>query len=271
MALITYSEIKQSSLLIILFFLSFALYFTIFTLIPQLFDIDLSSTYLTFIYAFASPIATIPLILYVNKKTGTPLNWKLSPPKQSSLVLLVFFVLALIIATNPLNNFKSYFNYLFNNKISGLSVAFPDFNVDIIIKLVGIVFFAPIIEEYFIRKQILGILLTKLSPNLAIILSSLYFAIAHLKIDSLLYLFVWGLVLGFLFFKTKSIELCIIIHALWNLAGLFLIEKLMILEAPYFLYHFGLIFISTVIAYFILRKLVGNFKSKEVKSLNQSK
>ena len=258
---IKYSEVKQGILLLILFFLSFALYFTFFTLIPQLVGINLPDRYLVFVYAFASPLATLPLILFVSKKTKTQLDWRLSPPKLLSLVPIFLLVTALIIATNPLNNFRSYLSNLFDNKISFLSFTFPEFDLNLTTKLIGSVFLAPIIEEYFIRKQILGILLTKLSPVLSIILSSLFFALGHLKIYSIIYLFVWGLILGFIFYKTKSVELCMIIHALWNLAGLFLSEKLIEFKASQFILHIGLILISITVSYFILSKLVGKYSS----------
>jgi len=125
---IKYCEVKQGILLLILFFLSFALYFTFSTLIPQLIGINLSDRYLIFIYAFASPVATLPLIFFISKKTETPVKWRLSPPKLLSLFLIFLFVSVLIIATNPLNNFKLYLTNIFQNKISGLSFALPEFD-----------------------------------------------------------------------------------------------------------------------------------------------
>lgn len=76
---------------------------------------------------------------------------------------------------------------------------------------------APIAEELFFRAGLLALLLTRLPPKHAIILSSLAFGFSH-EFD---YLTVanavaGGLLLGWVWVKYRSVGLCILVHAGMN-------------------------------------------------------
>ena len=258
----TYPDLRKSILLILLFFLSFAIYFTIFSLIPQLLGITLSEQYTTFVFSFASPIATLPLIIFVSKKSGIPLRWLLSLPKISTILLLAVLTFLMVVVTNPLNEISGYITSFIDKKVSILYLRLPEFDLNLVIKFIGVVILAPIVEEYFIRKQILSILLTKYSPNLSIILSSAFFAIGHLKLDSIIYLFIWGLLLGVLYYRTNSIEIAILTHVLWNLAGLFLNEKYVDRMTLSIITNIVFIVISLLVIYLILNYLTRKYVSK---------
>ena len=76
----------------------------------------------------------------------------------------------------------------------------------------------PIVEELVFRQGVLYLLLQKkYSPIISIILSSFYFCILHWQVQAgLFYVFLGGIYLGFLYYKTRSVFLCIICHSIYN-------------------------------------------------------
>lgn len=95
------------------------------------------------------------------------------------------------------------------------------------------VFIAPFSEEFFFRKFIQGHLLRRYKPVIAILFTSILFAAIHLPFVSLFFddydfsfhhayitLF-GGIILGILFYKSKSIGPPVAMHLFWNL-GVFI-------------------------------------------------
>ncbi len=72
--------------------------------------------------------------------------------------------------------------------------------------------FAPILEELIFRKIIFGTLHTKMNFFWAAILSSLGFAVIHLDLTHLLVYTGMGLVFSYLYVKTKTIIVPILVH-----------------------------------------------------------
>ena len=79
---------------------------------------------------------------------------------------------------------------------------------------------APVFEEIMMRGIILEGLLNKYKPVTAIITSSLIFGLIHLNIPQLINAALLGLILGVIYYKTRSLILCIFAHATNNLIGL---------------------------------------------------
>ena len=80
----------------------------------------------------------------------------------------------------------------------------------------------PIGEEIFFRGLALGALRRSLNRHIAVVVSALFFAAAHLQIVELLPILILGLVLGYLYDLTGSLVPGMIAHGLNNLAALFL-------------------------------------------------
>jgi membrane protease YdiL (CAAX protease family) len=92
--------------------------------------------------------------------------------------------------------------------------------------LIQAVLIAPIIEELFFRGFLLTYLKTHLTTWAAILLSAAIFALAHQNLDSVLPLWVLGIVLGVAYEHTGSILLPMGIHACFNLTtGLTLLAQ----------------------------------------------
>ena len=85
---------------------------------------------------------------------------------------------------------------------------------------------APIFEEILFRGFILPSLTRYTSTWGAIALSSFIFAAAHLSVSEILPLMVLGMVLGFVYTRSKNLLAPMMVHSLWNSAtmiGLFVL------------------------------------------------
>jgi hypothetical protein len=76
--------------------------------------------------------------------------------------------------------------------------------------------FAPIFEEWLCRGMILRGLLTKMKPAWAIVLSALFFAVIHMNPWQALNAFIIGVIMGYVYYKTGSLILTMIIHFVNN-------------------------------------------------------
>ena len=85
--------------------------------------------------------------------------------------------------------------------------------------LLAAVFVAPFCEEVFFRGFVFTGLLHRMPVGWAIVLSALLFATAHLDPGSFAVLFIIGLALGFLRWRTDTLWPGILLHAINNAVG----------------------------------------------------
>jgi len=76
--------------------------------------------------------------------------------------------------------------------------------------------FAPFFEEWLCRGMVLRGLLTKMKPAWAIVVSALFFALIHMNPWQALNAFIIGVVMGYLYYKTGSLLLTMLIHFVNN-------------------------------------------------------
>ena len=79
-----------------------------------------------------------------------------------------------------------------------------------------VVFVAPVFEELLFRGMILSAILKEYDSKEAIFFSALLFGIIHLNLQQGVNGFFLGLTLGYIYFKTGSLYLCIFAHFLNN-------------------------------------------------------
>ncbi|GKU27397.1 CPBP family intramembrane glutamic endopeptidase [Clostridium folliculivorans] len=94
------------------------------------------------------------------------------------------------------------FNNLFQNPLIGIITA---------------IVIAPIQEEFVNRGIILNGLAKKYSSKVALILSSLIFGAMHMNLPQGINAFLLGLILGYIYLKTKSIFLSMMCHSINNM------------------------------------------------------
>ncbi len=88
-----------------------------------------------------------------------------------------------------------------------------------ILAFVTMVIAAPILEELIFRGIILDGLLRKYTPLKSILISSLIFGLVHLNPWQFVAGFSIGIFAGWVYYHTRSLSACIIIHLAANLAG----------------------------------------------------
>ncbi|MDL2223756.1 CPBP family intramembrane metalloprotease [Bacteroidales bacterium OttesenSCG-928-M06] len=205
-----YPNVIESIILAIIFFLTLLLFKVI---IGFFFDNIYFESVIT--YFLASSLTCLFIkqkyeinILYLIRKKNNSQNW-------------TFYLFALLgsVCTMQLSHYDPLVFILEDNlplDISELtSLAKPD--VYVFIKAVII---APVFEEFLFRGVILNALLKKWNPRNAIILSALLFAIPHF--DNLLGPFLYGLFIGWIYYKCNNFVLCIISHLVVNLFAFFM-------------------------------------------------
>ncbi|MDR7855084.1 type II CAAX prenyl endopeptidase Rce1 family protein [Tissierella sp.] len=103
--------------------------------------------------------------------------------------------------------------------------------INMIWTIISVVIIASITEEILLRGIVLDGLLRRHSVVKSVVISALLFGLMHLNIYQFSSAFVGGLLLGWVFAKTKSLFLCIVGHSINNSLG-FIVSKLLNLQIP---------------------------------------
>ena len=136
-------------------------------------------------------------------------------PRISTYILSVILTLAVIIVLEPLNELvtrllpmpeqmQQLFNELF-------SPTFPAFLTAVIA--------APILEEMIFRGVILEGFLRNYNPVKAILIVNLMFGLAHLNVWQFVGAFMVGIFISWVYWKTRSLSLAILIHMVNNMVS----------------------------------------------------
>jgi len=176
------------------------------------------------------PIQFLPAMVYAANQSrknmlfdpGYELDNKHFSPY--SLPLLILVTVVMTFASMFAFDLPNYWNMQLTNKSSVLAKAYEMF-MEIMKQMTGGVFwssflvvaiFAPIFEEWLCRGMVLRGLLTKMKPVWAIVVSALFFAVIHANPWQALNAFLIGLVMGYVYYKTGSLLLTMIIHFVNN-------------------------------------------------------
>ncbi len=149
--------------------------------------------------------------LILSKKYLTINKEALNPGKGSDIIIYSMIGITAMIWMNFLSDllslpdwFESTFKMMQDNIVGVLTMAI----------------IAPIFEEMFFRGAIEGYLLRKWkNPRYAILVSALIFGIVHINPIQVLFAFLFGLILGEIYFRTKSLTAVIILHFINNAAS----------------------------------------------------
>ncbi len=189
-----------------------------------------TSSATTYGMLFSYPAQFLPPMVYCAFKSrqnalfdpGIALNSRNYHPYGGGLLILVVIVLTLALgfAMDPVN----YWNYKmttatplmekFYNTVMELMKSMTGGPVWVSVLCVAVM--APVFEEWLCRGEILRGLLQKMRPGWAIVVSALFFAIIHMNPWQSLNAFVIGCVLGYVYYKTGSLILTMIMHATNN-------------------------------------------------------
>jgi membrane protease YdiL (CAAX protease family) len=208
--------------------------------ISDLMDVLSSTTettnvgFLKFYNAFAAFGAWVVSAFLLSKIRSYKINsfWKFQMPKVRFIWVLlpVLFISAVVVSAFLLNlnerlpipsSIRNFFNSANSAQMLERMLQMNN-HQDLFINIVCIALFPALFEEIFFRGT-LQPLLSGLFKNhhIGIWICSLIFALVHLNIDQVIPMMFLALVLGYLFYYTKSIYTNILIHFLNNSLAVF--------------------------------------------------
>ena len=176
------------------------------------------------------PLSFLPAMVYAAHKSQRnslfEVGYKLEsshwgPFKGWQLALVT---VALTYSTMVAADLPNYLNYKLTTSIPWLNGFYESF-MEVMGKMIGGKFwssfllaaiFAPIFEEWLCRGMVLRGLLSKMKPGWAIVVSALFFALIHLNPWQALNAFIIGVIMGYIYYKTGSLWLTMLVHFVNN-------------------------------------------------------
>ena len=176
------------------------------------------------------PVQFLPAMVYAANQSrknmvfdpGYVLDNKHFQPYGMGLMILITVVMTF--ASMFAFDLPNYWNMQLTNKSSVLAQFYEMFS-ELMKEMTGgpfwssflvVAIFAPIFEEWLCRGMVLRGLLTKMKPVWSIVVSALFFAVIHANPWQALNAFLIGLVMGYVYYKTGSLILTMIIHFVNN-------------------------------------------------------
>ena len=176
------------------------------------------------------PVQFLPAMLYAASQSrknmvfdpGYELDNRHFEPYGMGILILVTILMTF--ASMFVFDLPNYWNMQLTNKSSILAKAYELF-MEVMKQMTGgpiwasflvVAIFAPIFEEWLCRGMVLRGLLTKMKPVWAIVISALFFAVIHANPWQALNAFLIGLLMGYVYYKTGSLILTMIIHFVNN-------------------------------------------------------
>jgi membrane protease YdiL (CAAX protease family) len=176
------------------------------------------------------PLQFLPAMVYAANQSrknmifdaGYALDNRHFAPYSFALMILVTVVMTF--ASMFAFDLPNYWNMQLTNK-SSILAQFYEMMMEVMKQMTGgplwssflvVAIFAPIFEEWLCRGMVLRGLLTKMNPVWAIVISALFFAVIHGNPWQALNAFLIGVLMGYVYYKTGSLILTMIIHFVNN-------------------------------------------------------
>ncbi len=141
-------------------------------------------------------------------------------------------------------------------------IDFASMSLSSTVLLIYVVVVSPIFVELAFRGLSLGFAERRMSFVAANIIQALLFSAVQMNLVQSVYAFCFGLVLGYVYYRTENILVPIIIHVIFNITAIAL-SSLALSELNMFVF-FGIFFVGMVIVYLGII-LVKDAKIKEAK------
>ncbi|MBU3179901.1 CPBP family intramembrane glutamic endopeptidase [Clostridium psychrophilum] len=175
-------------------------------------------------------------------------------------------------ATFMIIGFRMIFDNSLNLWISTISMpqfineVFNGDTVSPIISIFSTIVIAPIYEEIIFRGILLRGMARKISPNIALLVSALLFAVVHMNIAQGINAFFLGIVLGLIYLRSGSIYLSIFAHFINNLMALLVTSSFSSIAVKYPLEIHGIFLAIGMI--FLAITCFGHNKNRSKNRLN---
>ena len=177
------------------------------------------------------PLQFLPAMIYVARKSqnnslfekGYKLNSSNFGPYKGWVLALI--TVALTYSMMAASDLPNYLNYKFTTSVPWMKDLYDNF-LEVMKQMTGegpfwstflvTAIFAAVFEEWMCRGVVLRGLLAKMKPGWAIVVSALFFALIHMNPWQALNAFIIGLVMGYVYYKTGSLLLTMLIHFVNN-------------------------------------------------------
>jgi len=129
-------------------------------------------------------------------------------------LVVSFATIATAFAAEPLSAMlpepPEWFEQIMNQMVGG----------NVILSFICVSIFAPLFEEWLCRGVVLRGLLTRMRPGSAIAVSAVFFAVLHMNPWQALPAFLLGLLFGYVYYRTGSLKLTMLMHCVNNTMAL---------------------------------------------------
>lgn len=170
----------------------------------------------SFVLSLGLPIAAFDIFI-VRPQTKKPLRLGVGNVTAQNILLSLIMMIGMVLMAEVLTSFIPTEGGILGELYNTFMGVFKGMLSDKVGLAIMVVCLAPLLEEVLFRGIIQGGLTNKgIAPKKAIVISALVFGIVHANPWQLVGAFLLGLVLGLVYFKTKSIVIPILLHAFNN-------------------------------------------------------
>ncbi|WP_432714259.1 CPBP family intramembrane glutamic endopeptidase [Pedobacter sp.] len=214
-------------------------------------------------------IAIICVAKVINSKRKVDINYGFALPIKSPKFIALTVLIILIFQAGINAPFTNVLSFYLNGK-STFSNPFSQMPL-----FLGAILLAPLFEELIFRGTILKGFLTKYTPAISIILSGVLFCAIHIQPVQLFGALFFGILSGWIYYKTESLGLCILLHFLSNFSSQLISYTLfktnlsgnILLPNIYGPYTFFVIGVSVLVLSYLIFKVAKNLThSKSAKT-----
>lgn len=212
-----------------------------------------------YVLAFGCPILAFDL--FVTRPKGNKLNFNFASKPFYTYILIFSMMFGMMLISEYLTSFIPTEGFIFGELYQLFEQQMKSISIDPFSLVIMVAVLAPIFEEILFRGILMkGMLNNKMNPYWAIVLSAFIFGAIHVFPWQFLGAFLLGMVLGLVYWKTKSLLLPILMHAFNNFIAAMLmifvkvdsLEALIKIDA---IYLFGIgILIFSISLYLFLSK-----------------
>lgn len=198
-----------------------------FATLPTLFWKDFYHVALPLSFLLGGSLSVFVLLIYLKIKWKTIVEHLKISPKISVLILSPFlFAFALPFAEFLTSQIPTTGNKFLEELYKSTAEAFEMMLNYKVAGFITVCILAPIFEEILFRGILLrGMLQNKMNPVWAIILSSILFGLAHMNPWQFLGAGILGAIFAYVYYRTKSLWMCIFLHSLNNTISFILMLK----------------------------------------------
>lgn len=187
-------------------------------------DVMLSSGFQLIAYVLSLGLPILFFDLFVTRPQGFKLNFNFSSKPVLTYIQVFLMMFGMMLISEFLTNLIPTKGPIFGDLYLKFMAQMNSISIDHAAMLIMVAILAPIFEEILFRGIILKAMLNKgVSPKKAIVFSSLIFGAVHGYPWQFLGAFLLGLVLGLVYWKTKSLLMSMLLHSFNNFIAAMLI------------------------------------------------